>query len=78
MALVWDIEKDVRFRQGREKGLLEGIELAVKIKFGTEGLAVMDKIKSIADINTLEKIEDILLKSENIHEFMEMIGAIHN
>ncbi|MBF0556162.1 MAG: hypothetical protein HQK96_16690 [Nitrospirae bacterium] len=78
MALEWDIEKDVRFRQGLEKGLLEGIELAVNVKFGTEGLIVMDKIRNITDINNLEKIKDIILKSENIKELMGMIGAMNN
>lgn len=36
----------------------------------------MDKIKMVADINKLEKIEDIILRSENIGELTEMIGAI--
>lgn len=94
MALVWDIEKDVRFRQGLEKGLeegrekgreeglqkglLEGIELAVTIKFGTEGLVVMDRIRNITDINKLVEIKDIILKSEGIHEILGIIGSAHN
>ncbi|MBF0566932.1 MAG: hypothetical protein HQK89_17035 [Nitrospirae bacterium] len=84
MALVWDIEKDFRFRQGRQKGreegleegLLRAIERAITIKFGTQGLAVMDKIKTVADIDKLDEIDDIILRSANIDELTEMIGAI--
>ncbi|KJR40407.1 hypothetical protein MCHI_003699 [Candidatus Magnetoovum chiemensis] len=89
MALVFDIEKDVRYRQGkdkgleegiekgiekgREEGLLEGIELALMIKFGNESLDIMDKIKAISDINKLEQVKGFILKSKTIAELEGML-----
>ncbi|MBF0617656.1 MAG: hypothetical protein HQK88_12680, partial [Nitrospirae bacterium] len=50
MALVYNLERDVRFKQGRErglfegerKGLLEGIEGMLELKFGYAGLELMN------------------------------------
>ncbi|MBF0554027.1 MAG: hypothetical protein HQK96_05640 [Nitrospirae bacterium] len=30
MALVYDLERDIRFKQGRERGMLEGVEKGIK------------------------------------------------
>ncbi|KJU84719.1 hypothetical protein MBAV_003087 [Candidatus Magnetobacterium bavaricum] len=106
MALTYDIEKDIRFKQGVErglaqgiekglaqglakgekkgqkegqkegqkKGLLEGIELALDIKFGSDGLALMMKIKKIDSLSTLKKIKEHIRKTSNIGELGKLIG----
>ncbi len=82
MAIVLDIEGDYRFRQGREKGLkegiaqglIEGIELALDIRFGNISLAVRDKIRTINDINKLEQIKDSIKKAGNLEEFKTIAG----
>ncbi|KJR41525.1 hypothetical protein MCHI_002575 [Candidatus Magnetoovum chiemensis] len=90
MALVFDIEKDVRYRQGKEKGLeegiekgiekglIEGIELALMIKFGNENLDIMGKIRTITDINKLEQIKGFILKAKTIAELESMLTGATN
>jgi hypothetical protein len=43
-------------RMALEKGLLEGIEVALKLKFGAEGLALMPELREIRDHELLRKI----------------------
>jgi hypothetical protein len=49
---------DVAERVGMEKGLLRGIEVALKMKFGAEGLGLMPELRQIRDHVLLEKILD--------------------
>ncbi|MBF0345426.1 MAG: hypothetical protein HQL06_14510 [Nitrospirae bacterium] len=78
MALIFDIEKDIRFKQGLEKGLeqglLEGIELALDIKFGGQGLALMEKIKDIDDLVSLKLIKEHIRTSASISELVDLIN----
>ncbi|MBF0488513.1 MAG: hypothetical protein HQK98_10155 [Nitrospirae bacterium] len=114
MAIVYDMERDVRFRQGRERGMLEGIEkgiergiekgiergiekgiergiekgiergiekglveaieLALDIRFGADGVALMDKINNITDVGRLKQIKEHLRKAETIAEIIEVIN----
>ena len=43
-------------RVGMEKGLLEGIEVALHLKFGDEGLKLMPELRELQDHVLLEKI----------------------
>ncbi|MBF0538915.1 MAG: Rpn family recombination-promoting nuclease/putative transposase [Nitrospirae bacterium] len=106
MAFIYDIEKDVRFKQGVEKGLiqglekgltqglekglakgekigekigekrglLEGIELALDIKFGGDSLALLEKIKKIDSVGTLKKIKEHIRKASSLSELTNLIG----
>jgi hypothetical protein len=47
---------DLFDRMGMEKGLLEGIESCLKIRFGAEGLALMPELRQIQDYKLLRKI----------------------
>ncbi|WP_420265114.1 hypothetical protein [Candidatus Magnetominusculus dajiuhuensis] len=107
MAIAYDMERDVRFRQGRERGMLEGIEkgvekgikkgiaqgmlegiekgiekglteaieLALDIRFGAEGVALMDKINNITDVGKLKQIKEHLRKAKTIAEVIEVINS---
>ncbi|MCI4624921.1 MAG: Rpn family recombination-promoting nuclease/putative transposase [Candidatus Magnetoovum sp. WYHC-5] len=81
MALIYDIERDVRFRQGLERGiekglsgLRRGIELALKLKFGNESLSLINKIRGIGDVEKLEKIQDSIEEAANLSEFIALAG----
>lgn len=114
MAIIYDLEKDVRFRQGKEKGkeegkeeglheglakgkekglheglekglheglekgLLKGLELALKIKFGDEGLLAMDRLKTIKNIDLLEQVQGYILKASSVNELMRFINKGNN
>jgi hypothetical protein len=43
-------------QQGMQQGLLSGIELALELKFGTEGLQLMPEISNIQDVERLKAI----------------------
>ena len=43
-------------RIGLKKGLLEGIELGLEVKFGAEGLALMPEIRELQDPGVLEAV----------------------
>ncbi len=42
--------------QGLETGLLEGIEVALDVKFGAEGLELMPELREIRDHVLLRKV----------------------
>lgn len=43
-------------RLGMEKGLLEGIEMLLKIKFGAEGLQLLPEIREVSDVELLRTV----------------------
>jgi hypothetical protein len=47
---------DTLERAAMEKGLLEGIEVALEIKFGAEGLELMPALRQIRDHELLRKV----------------------
>jgi len=47
---------------------LQGIELALEIKFGNDGLEVFKKIKKIDNINKLVNITDTIRNADNLSE----------
>jgi hypothetical protein len=60
---AYQVEKRMPFiniaeRVGMEKGLLRGIEVALRMKFGAEGLELMPELRQIRDHVLLEKILD--------------------
>ena len=51
--------------QGREEGLLAGIEVALRIKFGQSGLALLSEIRAIDDVGLLQTILDAVPQAES-------------
>jgi hypothetical protein len=47
---------DIIERRGLEKGLLQGIEVSLDVKFGAEGLELMPELRQIRDHVSLGKI----------------------
>ena len=47
---------DIAERMGMVKGLLEGIEAWLRVKFGAEGLALMPELRQIRDHELLRKV----------------------
>jgi predicted transposase YdaD len=59
--------------RGRQEEMLSGIELALEIKFGTEGLQLMPEISQISDLNRLKAIQRSILTSNSLEEFRQLI-----
>ncbi|KJR42592.1 Transposase (putative), YhgA-like protein [Candidatus Magnetoovum chiemensis] len=110
MALVYDIEKDVRFQQGREKGLkegieegiekgiqqgrekwlkeglqqgrekwlkeglIEGIEALLEVKYSTDGIMLMDKVRMLKTIDELEVLKNLIKSSTSIERIKEHLN----
>nr|WP_321399470.1 hypothetical protein [uncultured Desulfobacter sp.] len=62
-------------KEGIEQGLLEGIELAVSIKFGDSDdcKTIIAKIKTIQDINRLKALKGKILSAKSAPELMQSI-----
>lgn len=59
--------------QGQIVGLLEGIEVAIDIRFGQSGLKLMNKINTITDLDKLEEIKNAIRKFDKIEEIEKLI-----
>ena len=55
MPYVTSVER-LGIEKGRQEGLLEGIEVGLKLKFGATGLALLPEIRKIQDVTVLEAI----------------------
>ena len=47
-------------RLGLKKGLLEGIEVCLDLKFGEEGLSLMPELRALHDHEVLETVLDAI------------------
>ncbi|NEO26510.1 MAG: Rpn family recombination-promoting nuclease/putative transposase [Kamptonema sp. SIO4C4] len=67
-------------QEGRQEGLqagsveslYKGIEIALKIKFGAAGLALLPEIRQIQDVGQLEAILEALESVDNIEQVREL------
>jgi predicted transposase YdaD len=63
-----DEAKREGIQQGRREGLWEGIQLALEVKFGEAGLALMPEIKAIQDPDLMRKIKEALRTANSPEE----------
>jgi hypothetical protein len=59
-------------RSGIRQGLLEGIELGLKLRFGTEGLSLLPSISTIEDVEQLRAILAGLETASNLDELRQI------
>lgn len=68
--------------KGREEGLLHerllSIELALDIKFGTEGLELISEISQISNLALLRTINKYVLTVNTVDELRELVHNIRN
>lgn len=60
-------------REGRREEILSGIELALEIKLGTEGLQVMPEISQISDLDRLKAIQQGIKSVNTLDELRQFI-----
>jgi hypothetical protein len=59
-------------RSGIRTGLLEGIELGLELKFGSEGLTLLPEISTIYDIEQLRAIKSGIKTVNNLEELQQI------
>ncbi len=52
--------REAGLEEGLKQGLLAGIELALKLKFGAEGLLLLPEIQQIADVDSLRAVHQAI------------------
>jgi hypothetical protein len=67
MRYITSIERRAKER-GFRQGLLEGIELCLQLKFGSEGLEVFPEVSQIKDIEVLKAVLDSIKRVTNPQE----------
>jgi len=55
--------------EGRREGLLEGIELALSLKFGDESRNLAERIARIKDIQRLKAVKEIIRSASDAEDF---------
>jgi hypothetical protein len=59
--------------EGKIEGLLEAIPLVLEIKFGSDGLALLEAVLKIGSIEKLEAIKEAIKISNNIEDIKKLI-----
>ncbi len=62
-------------RSGIRQGLLEGIELGLNLKFGSEGLGILPEISGLQDV---EQLRAILAGLKTVSTLQELRQIYHH
>ena len=60
--------------EGERRGLLTGIEVALDLKFGTAGLAMMPSVRAIDDVDHLRRLQAVLRTAVSIDDVQRLLG----
>ncbi len=60
--------------EGKIEELLEGIGVALEVKYGDEGTALMGRVKDIGIIEALEGFKELLKTSASVGELKVFLG----
>jgi len=59
--------------EGKKQGLYEALLFVLEIKFGVDGIVLMDKVKKIESLEKLEKIKEAIKITNKIEEIEKLI-----
>ncbi|MBC8875225.1 MAG: cytosolic protein [Planctomycetes bacterium] len=62
-------------RLGRKKGLLNGIGVSLKIKFGDEACMLVDELRNIEDNELLAKVLESIPTAQSVDQLREIVSA---
>ncbi|RUT02820.1 hypothetical protein DSM106972_057400 [Dulcicalothrix desertica PCC 7102] len=60
-------------QRGEQRGIISAIELGLDLKFGAEGLELMEPVSQIADLNKLKTIRDAIKNAQTLDELRQLI-----
>jgi hypothetical protein len=61
-------------RKGERRGLLEGIELGLELKYGSDGLELMNMVRVIPTVDKLEEFKNLIKKTSTLDALKEFLG----
>jgi hypothetical protein len=67
--------EQIGFDKGLQKGLVEGIQVSLELKFGTEGLALMPFIREQQDLALLQKVLAAIKPARSLDEVRRVIPS---
>ena len=56
-----------------EEGLKEAIEIGLELKYGVEGLKLLERIKNISLVEKLEAVKEAVKISKNMEEIEKLL-----
>ncbi|MBF0343237.1 MAG: hypothetical protein HQL06_03315 [Nitrospirae bacterium] len=78
MPITFDIRESEIFLDGMREGLIDGIEMVLEIKYGSNGLELMDMVRNIEAFEKLNQLKVAIKRSDTVEELrtilVDMIG----
>lgn len=74
----WQKGQQEGWQKGQQEGLLAGIELALELKFGLEGLALLPEIAEITSVPQLQAIFAALRQAGTTAELRQFMRQLVN
>lgn len=71
MQYVTSVER-FGIQKGKQEGLLKGISLGLKLKFGSQGQNLLPEIEQIEDVSLLESILEAIETANTIDELRSL------
>jgi hypothetical protein len=71
MRYVTSFER-IAMEEGTKQGLIKGIALALKLKFGESGTNLLPEIEAIADVDTLSAVLDAIESVESLEQLQQV------
>jgi hypothetical protein len=65
-------------RYAESRGLIKGIQVALDVKFGSEGLGLMPLINPIEDLSVLNEIANAIKPATSLDEIRKLIPSPAN
>jgi hypothetical protein len=75
MPYITSIEQ-IGIEKGLQQGLQQAIEVGLELKFGEEGLTLLDHIRPIADVAHLRAILDTIREAATLDEVRVRVAAL--
>jgi hypothetical protein len=73
MPYITSVERLAR-EKGRAEGIQEGIELALELKFGTDGLALMPLVRQVKKLDLLQSIRQTLRTADTLEPIRALLS----
>ncbi|PAX60066.1 cytosolic protein [Brunnivagina elsteri] len=76
MRYVTSVER-IGIEQGTKQGLIKGIDLGLRLKFGDLGTSLLPEIEAIADVNVLSNILEAIATVETLQQLRQIYQPIN-